>query len=538
MATFDAQQSTWTAGDVLHFARRAGFGLKPEEAATLALQSPAAVVDAWVDATADPSAFLAARATADVCDHPWEQTPRWAPMPYALTVDRDHGLGDAQGAWAWRMHYSPNPLQERLALFFHQLFATGYTKTDNIALTVKQLDLFRSPVARGPFGDLLVKMAQDPAMLIWLDTEDNVIASPGDVPNENFARELMELYSLGVDNGYSQADIRELAKAFTGWRYLRRSFPDPANPYYFNDGEFFIYHGQTNPEPGHPDLGNDATVENYRLSGTATVFGQTLDLGAGSHYGEDFIRLILTQRGAACAQFLAKRLLRFFVAADLPAGVHSDFAALIQAKGFHIGNILKALFKSSYFFDSAHRFALVEGPVTWFVRAVRALNPDLATASAPLAGGGMPRYPGWRDFLGYDSSGFARMGQNLLDPRGPNGWKDHDRWLNSDSYRGRTRAAWALAMKEERGEDHLQVTRFHFDTRIAEWFPSAPASPTAVFDRLVALLQPASIPTALRDAWLARIWTGPFAWDGSSQTEDRVRRTAFLILCAPEAQLF
>jgi uncharacterized protein (DUF1800 family) len=539
MATFDTQKTSWTLDEVLHFGRRAGFGVKPETAASMVPLSVASTVDAWVDGTASETAFNGALPLANVVDYPGygNEPDQWAPHPFNLRVEHPANLTEAQSYWAWRMQYAPNPFKEKLALYWHQHFATGAKKVDNIPLMLKQIQLFRD-LGRGLFGDLLIAVSQDPAMMIWLDTIQNKVEKLGDVPNENYAREVMELYSLGIDNGYNQTDITELAKAMTGWDYIGRDFPDPDNPYYFNDAEFIVYRGQANPYPNHPWLHGYTNLPNQRMSGTFKLFGVTLDLGAGSRFGTDAIGLILTQRGQACASFLAQRLLRFFLNPELSANVINDFRDVILANNFHIGKSLKALFKSAYFYDPTHRFALVEGPVAWSVRTAKLLSPDLAAAlqAYQLNPANLPRFAAWADFVNWDTSGFFNMGQDLLNPKGPNGWKEHAAWLNSDTYRHRTRTAYALAVKEGRGEDHLHVERFLFDTDFREWFPTAPTSAIDVFTRLAALLQPAPIPAGLRDAWLGLLWTKPFAWNGSADTENAVRRLAYLILCSPQAQ--
>lgn len=538
MATFDALKTSWTADDVQHFARRAGFGVGPEKAAQLAAQSPAAVVNAWVDGTAPMAAFNAALPVADVVDlYGYGSAPdEWAPHPFHLTTQVDARLNDGQASWAWRMQYSPNPFREKLALFWHNFFATGLKKVEVLPLMLKQIELFRT-LGTGSFADLLLAVSQDPAMMIWLDTVQNKVERSTDVPNENYAREVLELYSLGIDNGYNQQDITELAKALTGWDYLGRDFPDPENPYYFNDAEFIIYRGQPNPYPAHPWLRGYTTLPNHRKGGSFTLFGVTLDLGAGSRYGADAIPLILSQRGPQCAEFLAKRILLGFATPEPTAVALQDLKTLILARQFRLGEIFKALFTSAWFYGPEHRFALVEGPAAWAVRGAKALMPDFDAAMAARASdpSGLPRFSAWFDFVGWDATGFFAMGQDLLDPKGPNGWKEHAGWLNADTYRHRTRTAWAIAGREDRGEDHAKKLRHLFDTDWKAWFPSPPASAVSVFDRLAALLQPAPIPAALRDAWLARFFPGPFAWDASAATETKVRRLAFMLLCSPQA---
>jgi uncharacterized protein (DUF1800 family) len=535
MATFDAQKSTWTATDVQHFARRAGFGVSPEAAAVLAGQSPATVVDAWVDGTASAAAFQAAIPVADVVSDPARQNIPADPAPHPFRLEPwrggPGGVLNAQSYFAWRMQYNPNPLHEKLALFWHQLLATGGEKVDNPAFMTSQVDLFRSPTARGPFGALLVAVSQDPAMLVWLDSVQNRVR-PGtaDIPNENYAREILELYALGVDNGYNQQDITNLAKAFSGWNIVVNAAdlvtdPNNANVRKASKGTFRVYRGQANTNPADPRYG--ANLPNWHATGTVTFLGQSYDIGAPSNYGEALIGQILALNGGAnCAQFLAKRLLLFFVNAAYSSQVLADLQALVIAENFHIGNVLKRLFKSDYFFDASHRFALYEGPVAWSVRAARMLGPDLATAQAVTP---IPAFSAWRAIA---NAAFANAGQDLLDPSGPNGWREHDGWINSNSLRFRGKLAAGLALGEALGGSQLL-----FPTTVSTWFPTPPASAQAVYDRLVALLQPAPIPTTVRDAWLSGLWTGAFTWDTGAATQQKVRELAFLLLNSPQSQL-
>ena len=346
MATFDAQISAWSAADVQHLARRAGFGATPEQAAALATQAPSAVVDALVDDTLDKGAFLAQLPRADVVATGVNGNLPADPAPHPFRLEgwrRGGGILNAQAHFAWRMQFNPNSLQEKLALFWHQLLATGAEKVNNPAFTVKQVDLFRSPAGRGPFGALLLAVSQDPAMMVWLDTVLNRVR-PGsaDVANENYAREILELYSLGVDNGYTQQDISNLARAFSGWTLTPLDV-------------------QADPNNDNNTAPNDASFRinaSYHATGSIAFLGQTYDLGAPTHNGQDLVQAILTQRGPNCAQFLATRLLRFFVDPGIPAGPLADLQALIQAQGFDFGKVLKAIFKSQYFYAPQNRYNL------------------------------------------------------------------------------------------------------------------------------------------------------------------------------------
>ncbi len=512
MATFDMPITTWTTTDVLHFARRAGFGLQPEAAAELALLEPGTVIGGWVDGTlasivGDQSVYEAAVARADgVASAANGNIPADpAPHPYRLEPWRG-GIANLQSDFAWRMQFNPWSFQEKLTLFWHQLLATGLEKVDNPALMQKHLNLFRVQ-GRGPFGALLLAVSQDPAMMIWLDTVQNKVRpGTGDVANENYAREILELYSLGVDNGYNQADITNLARAFSGWTYTPLNLQtDPNNPNRTRPGDGTFLMRATN-----------------HATGTVSFLGQTFDLGAPSHYGADLVGAILTLRGPQCAEFLAKRFLRFFATPAFDSAALRDFQALILALNFDVGRILKALFKSAWFFAPVQRHAIYEGPVAWIVRAARMLGPRLAGASGQTP---LPGFPAWRLVSPY----FHESGQDVLNPEGPNGWAEHEGWINAATMRYRGSLAAALALNEKSSGQSL------FPTDVNAWFTSTPATARAVYDRLEALLQPAPIPASVRDAWLASLWPSAFTWDAASQA--KARELAYLILTSPWAQL-
>jgi len=191
--------------------------------------------------------------------------------------------------------------------------------------------------------------------------------------------------------------------------------------------------------------------------------------------------------------------------------------------------VMKQLLGSAWFFAPEHRHALVEGPVSWIVRAARALGLGLAAADARSPKG----FPAWALVVNPQLDG---AGMKLLDPAGPNGWKEDVDWLNSNTLRYRTRFAAAIALEERYTSS--QVTTTLFPTDVPSWFPQPPADPAGVWSRLVALLQPAPVPDAVRDGWLASLWPAgtPFTWDAAGQ--DRARQLAYLLLCSPAGQLY
>ena len=545
--------TAWTLADAEHFARRAGFGLTPAEAALLQAQAPGTAIDAWIDGTGavyDPTAFTAALATADVVTEALVTASTTDPGavdvaavagPHAFLVDKANAwrnnLNTAQAYCAWRMQHNPHAFEERMALFWHNLFATGFHKVNNAALMLKQYQLFRAQ-GLAKFDDLLVAVSKDPAMCLWLDSVLNN-ASGTNIPNENYAREVMELYSLGADNGYSQTDITQLARALSGWSYTFADadyIPNPASPSqkYVADGHFAVYDGSAiSPDTRLNNTSVRTTSYTLHGTGSITLFGQPFDITtttSGWAKGENALRGIISLRAKNCADFLAKRLLTHFVTTGFTAQDLSDVSAMIQAAAFDLRAVLKTLLKSQYFFDAANRFALVEGPVSWLVRAARMLCPNLASASAQV-----PKwYPAWR-LVTNNATTLDQLGMRLLDAEGPNGWKEHTGWLNSSSIRYRTKVAAALALDEMRSSGG---TSYHlFPTFPAtDWFPAPPASAQAVYDRLLALLQPGPIPANVTSAWLTALWPSAFTWDPASQT--KARELAFLILCSPAGQLY
>ena len=545
--------TSWTVQDVLHFARRAGFGLGPEAAAALQAQAPGTAIDAWVDGTGpdhDLTTFMAELATADVVLEPLvgrntadatsvDVPAVPAPHPFLVTGDQAwrNSLNTAQALWAWRMQYSPHAFQERLALFWHNLFATGWHKVNNAALMLKQVQLFRDQVL-APFDDLLVAVSKDPAMCVWLDSVLNS-ASGTSIPNENYAREVLELYSLGADNGYNQTDITQLARALSGWSFTFADadyIANPANPSnrYAADARFKVYDGSALAPDTRLWYGTPRTTSfTQHGTGTISLFGQTLDITTtanGWAKGENALRIILAQRGTNCAQFLAQRILTHFVTTGYSAQDLADVAALIQANGFDLRAVMKSLLKSAYFFDPAHRFALAEGPVSWLVRASRMLCPSLDTARTQSPKG----YSAWR-LVANSATTFDQMGMKLLDPSGPNGWKEHTAWLNSNTMRYRTKAAAALTLGESRTYNGTAYPLFPTGP-VTNWFPTPPTTPQQVLDRLVLLLQPGPQPAAVTAGWLSSLWPGTFAWDATGQA--KARELAFLILCSPAGQLY
>jgi len=282
--------------------------------------------------------------------------------------------------WLDRMATVPHPLQEKLALFWHGHFATQYSKVGSAKDMYDQNHLFRT-AGTGSFEALVQQMSLQVAMLIYLDNDPNSKGSP----NENFARELMELFTLGV-NQYTQADVVAAAKAWTG------------------------HNVDYNVEPRvyrfYPER-HDTTVKSFM--GTA----QNWD-------GPQIITRILTvepQRSIA-ARFIAKKLWTFFAYPNPATALLDDLVAAFVGSTLDIRTLLRAIFLRPEFYSATARQGLVRTPVEWIVTVLRTLGMSAVDAN-----------PQWW---------MEQMGQILFEPPNVAGWKNNAYWLNST-------AMWARA---------------------------------------------------------------------------------------------
>ena len=314
-----------------------------------------------------------------------------------------------QSNWMYRMINTPRPLEEKMVLFWHHVFATGYSKVDNGNQMLAQIETFRR-YALGNYRDILVELSKDPAMIFWLDNNEN----HKHAPNENWGRELLELFSMGQGN-YTEEDVKECARAFTGWTISNRL---PRNPY----GRFlweFEYR-----EDDHDD--------------TEKMF-----LGhRGRFNGEDIIDIVIRQ--PATARFVARHLYNFFVADEIqvpswqdvaprdPAAVNIIGDAFISS-GYDIRSTLKMLFNSDFFKDEAVRFAKVKSPAELIAGTMRLV--------------GEYRYP--KPGITALAEECNYQGQALLDPPSVEGWHTGGEWIDSGALLRRINFAADQMVKQE-----------------------------------------------------------------------------------------
>ena len=294
-----------------------------------------------------------------------------------------------KGWWVFRMLCGPDPLGERLTLLWHNHFATSNLKVADPAFMWRQNELFRRH-ARGPFEGLLRAMLRDPALLVWLDAPEN---TPGH-PNENLARELLELFSLGIGH-YTEADVRQAARSLTGWRII--------------DGEArFI--------PGRHDHGEKSILDHR-----------------GPFDADSLAGLLLAQPSIAAR--LAWRLAGvFFGEGSISRPALHALAAGLGAHALDIGWAVATILRSSLFFAEANMGSRVLGPAEFVVGAARALELlDPPPNTLVLA-----------DWM-------ARMGQDLFYPPNVGGWSGGRAWYTTRSAIARANFATALVSGETVG---------------------------------------------------------------------------------------
>jgi uncharacterized protein (DUF1800 family) len=341
--------------------RRTGFGGTPAEVDALTPLDLPAIVDQLLDFSPNPAdtppASLGSSTVAD-----WQQ------------------LVDVQKWWMDRMATVPRPLQEKLTLFWHGHFATGQDKVNSTVDMYAQNKLFRAE-GLGSFENLVQKMSVQVAMLIYLDNDPNSKGSP----NENFARELMELFTLGV-NQYSQDDVVASARAWTGHNVDYNAVPRVYRFY-----------------PERHDYG------------TKTFMGTTQNWD-----GPQIITRILTvepQRSIA-ARFIAKKMWTFFAYSNPSTAILDDLTNAFVGSSLDIETLLRTIFLHPEFYSDTARQGLVRSPVEWVVACLKALGMTAVDRN--------PQW--WMD----------QMGQSLFYPPNVAGWKNNAYWINST-------ALWARA---------------------------------------------------------------------------------------------
>ncbi len=379
----------WDFTTAAHLLNRAGFGGPPAEIERLAAIGPYAAVS-WLvdyektpDPTSDPSWARPdpdrIKRLAALRQAPEEQ--RRQMQREEQQMQRDH-LMELRGWWLQRMAKGPRPLQEKMTLFWHGHFATSVQKVREVYFMWRQNELFRR-LATGNWLQLLVETATDPAMLIWLDQAQ----SRKDHPNENFAREVMELFALG-EGHYTERDITEAARALTGWSLDREAQRFVDRPFIHDEG-------------------------------LKTFLGRT-----GNLNGEDVLQQIVAQPQAAV--FITAKLWNFFAGRMPSPALNVALANEFRRAGNYFKPVLRTMFLSEEFYDASVVRQQVKSPVQWLVGTVRMLECELPPPAVAT------------DLV-------RNLGQDLFAPPNVKGWDGGLAWITTNTLLARYNEAAALA---------------------------------------------------------------------------------------------
>jgi uncharacterized protein (DUF1800 family) len=393
-----SDQAPWDLQRVVHLHRRAGFAATWGEIQRDLRDGPQASIDR----------VLAGQAATEGVPGEFQKTADLLGESAAPSGDPAR----LKAWWVYRMLFGPDPLTERLALLWHNHFATSNVKVENLTFMRQQNELFRK-LGRGPFGKLLSPVVHDPAMLVWLDAPSNRKGHP----NENLARELMELFSLGIGH-YTEADVKEAARALTGWSLEEDAFTEVA-------------------------LRHDA--------GEKTILGHK-----GPWKGDDLVRMVLEH--PATSRRLAGRVCEWFLGEKAPK--MADVRALadgLRERNLDVGWAIETVLRSRTFFAAENLSQRVLSPVEYVIGAARALElfepPSSTLVLAEWCG---------------------RLGQDLFYPPNVGGWPGGRSWLTTRALIGRANYAAALVDGTRVGRpgpmDALALARRHGEKDVIAFY--------------------------------------------------------------------
>jgi hypothetical protein len=445
-----------------HLMRRAGFGAGRDEIEARVAKGYEATVEELLHPETQP---------------PVDAYTLLRYQPASLLPGGQPPMGNLN--WMFYLVNTKRPLEEKTALFWHHVFATGNSKVDNYDQLLEQIDIFRKR-GLGSYRDLLLEMAKNPTMIFWLDNQQN----HGTAVNENWGRELLELFSLGAGN-YTETDVRESSRAFTGWTFETKI---PRAPY----GRF-PWKFEYRPE----DHDN----------GEKTFLGHK-----GNLNGEDIINIIVQQ--PACAKFICRHLYNFFVADEpqVPAWplepprdpkAIDTLAGVFKDSNFDMTATLRVLFNSDFFKNA--RFQHMKSPAEVVVSTLR------------LVGGHELPRPGYGEL----AMNTAYMGQDLLNPPSVEGWHTGKEWINSGSLMARVNFC-----AEKIGDPSLPGVRAIINRLKAK----GNLSPDQLVDGCLDLLGPMVIrdDTKQELAAQAKEW-GQISWDSKANAELADTRTSQML---------
>ena len=469
---------------------RAGFGGSPDDIENLRQMGLNNAVSWFVDygkfpdptpapdwASPDPNVIARREAIRNAAD---PETRRV--LQNQQNQEENQQMADLRYWWVRRMALGPRPFQEKMTLFWHGHFATSFEKVRMPYFLWLQNETLRQN-ATGNFQQLLIAASEDPAMLNYLDG----VRSNKAHPNENFAREVMELFTLG-EGHYTEQDIQQAARAYTGWGMAK-------------DKLHFQYY------------------RNNHDDGPKTIFGQT-----GNFTGEDVLAMICAK--PECAQFISKKLWRFFVQDQPPQPIVDALAAEFSKHNLDIKHLMNVVFRSKEFYAPEVIRAQIKSPVQWLLASMHQLQAPLPTQAMTLV---MLR----------------QLGEELFNPPNVKGWDGGVAWVTTNSLLDRYNFAAALVEGDKVPLPGLMGQMRGLMNSIDEdpFVQLSPIDVTSLFTP-VDLSTPTNFLTALQDRFLkaelrpARLAPLSDFLKTRSPIEDAdIRKAIRLVMCTPEYQL-
>jgi uncharacterized protein (DUF1800 family) len=476
--------SRWNEETAAHLLNRAGFGGSPGEIEALAALGFEKAVAFLVEGEDEPAALplpAFSQPNLGILTRLREarQMGEEERQKVQQMVRREEGqkILELRHWWLERMRTASHPLREKMTLFWHGHFATSIEKVKNVYFLWRQNEVFRQN-ALGAWPILLTQASKDPAMLVWLDGAQNRKASP----NENFAREVMELFALG-EGHYTEKDIQEAARAFTGWSVLP-------------DTQEFVF------RPRQHD------------SGSKTLFGKT-----ARFTGEEVLDLLAHQPQSAL--FLTAKLWKFFAGNDPTPEQNEGLAAIFRESKLEFRPLLQALFSSEDFYAPAVVRNQVKSPVQWLVSSCRYLERPLPPAAV--------------------SANMLRMlGQNLFAPPNVKGWDGGISWITTGTLLARDNFATLLIHGQKAPRAPRPPLRRRENAAQAQVDPlevALLAAPELRSDpqKLLGVLEKRLFQTKLKPRHIQALHD--YIHSQVSVTDDVVRQTLRLMMSIPDYQL-
>ncbi len=380
----------------------------------------------------------------------YEDTDEGFGIDPSVFANPDNGIINMKGYQLWwylRLVTTRHPFEQKMTVFWHDHFATSAAKVDIGEAMYRHIETLRT-FSTGKFSTLLTEISKDPAMLYWLDNNENIKGTA----QENFAREVMELFTLGVDNGYTEKDIQEAARALTGWTYgIRRGARIIPTEKPNRNAEFqFVIARHDESEK--------------------TVFGKT-----GKFNGDDVLKILLEKPGTA--QYITKKIWEWFVYENPSQSTIETYSKKWIESGLDIKALVRAIVTSDEFYSPKAVRSTIKNPIDFCVSSFRSLGLGSAVIDRVKAAQDDQTRRRFVGAVAIVNQKTQAMGMELLYPPDVSGWNGGQEWISTATMVERIK--WADVLF---GANNRQIMQL-----IAQNLPAAGAQPKALVDRLLSV---------------------------------------------------